>query len=245
MLLPLKSKYYLKDILPKNYIDIHNHLLPDIDDGTRTIKETNYLIAQMKSISINAVIATPHIFNGLWNNNHETIKNAYKMVTEIEYNKSFLKGYASEYMLDDSLLKKSNKEKLLTLPNNYLLFEINHSDYPLNLFEMLFELKTKNYKIILAHPERYLYLHNSIEYQKLKEHGIYFQLNLLSLTEYYGKRVQEKAVELLENDFYDFTGTDIHNMSEINQFKNIPLLIPNKKNIDCLLQKNSFFYDSM
>jgi len=240
----LKSKYYLKDILPKNYIDIHNHLLPDIDDGTRTVKETNYLIAQMKSININAAIATPHILNGLWDNNHETIKKAYKIATEIDSNKSFLKGYASEYMLDSSLLKKSNRKTLLVLPNNYLLVEISLISYPSNLFEILFDLKTKNYKIILAHPERYLYLHNSIKYKELKECGIYFQLNLISLTGYYGKKVQNKAIELLENDFYDFTGSDIHSESEINQYKEVPLIVPDKKKIIKLLEKNnSFIYN--
>lgn len=240
----LKSKYYLKDILPKNYIDIHNHLLPDIDDGTRTVKETNYLIAQMKSININAAIATPHILNGLWDNNHETIKKAYKIATEIDSNKSFLKGYASEYMLDSSLLKKSNRKTLLVLPNNYLLVEISLISYPSNLFEILFDLKTKNYKIILAHPERYLYLHNSIKYKELKECGIYFQLNLISLTGYYGKKVQNKAIELLENDFYDFTGSDIHSESEINQYKEVPLIVPDLKKIIKLLQKNnSFIYN--
>ena len=241
----LKSKYYLKDILPKNYIDIHNHLLPDIDDGTRTVKETNYLIAQMKSININAAIATPHILNGLWDNNHETIKKAYKIATEIDSNKSFLKGYASEYMLDSSLLKKSNRKTLLVLPNNYLLVEISLISYPSNLFEILFDLKTKNYKIILAHPERYLYLHNSIKYKELKECGIYFQLNLISLTGYYGKKVQNKAIELLENDFYDFTGSDIHSESEINQYKEVPLIVPDKKKIIKLLEKNnSFIYNT-
>lgn len=240
----LKSKYYLKDILPKNYIDIHNHLLPDIDDGTRTVKETNYLIAQMKSININAAIATPHILNGLWDNNHETIKKAYKIATEIDSNKSFLKGYASEYMLDSSLLKKSNRKTLLVLPNNYLLVEISLISYPSNLFEILFDLKTKNYKIILAHPERYLYLHNFIKYKELKECGIYFQLNLISLTGYYGKKVQNKAIELLENDFYDFTGSDIHSESEINQYKEVPLIVPDLKKIIKLLQKNnSFIYN--
>ncbi|MEO8255076.1 MAG: CpsB/CapC family capsule biosynthesis tyrosine phosphatase, partial [Flavobacterium sp.] len=56
-----KSKKYLKEILPENYVDIHNHLLPGIDDGAKTTKETAYLIAQMKSLNISTAIATPHI----------------------------------------------------------------------------------------------------------------------------------------------------------------------------------------
>lgn len=242
MLSLFKRKYYLKDILPENYIDIHNHVLAGIDDGAKTADETNTLISQMKLLNISGAYATPHTFQGLWNNTTSSIKKAYEIATETDCNQSFLKGYASEYMLDDSIIEKSNEQKLLVLPKNYLLIEINLYNNPLNLYEMLFELKTKNYIIILAHPERYLYLHNSLcKFQKLKQYGIYFQLNLLSLTGYYGKTIQKKAIDLLENDLYDFTGSDIHSEAEINQFKKTPLQIPNKTKMDELLRKNSLF----
>ena len=242
MLSLLKTKYYLKDLLPENYIDIHNHLLPGIDDGAKTIEETNYLITQMKSINIVAAIATPHTFNGLWDNTPTSIKNSYKIVIENNQNKSFLKGYASEYMLDVKLIEKMKTEPLLCLSENYILIEFHLFNYPINLYEMLFELKLQNYKIVIAHPERYLYLHNSInKYKKLKDFGVYYQLNLLSLTGYYGKTIQKKAIELLENDLYDFTGSDIHSEAEINQFKKIPLRIPNKTKMDELLRKNNLF----
>lgn len=61
---------------------------------------------------------------------------------------------------------------------------------------------------------------------------------------HYGKKVQNKAIELLENDFYDFTGSDIHSESEINQYKEVPLIVPDLKKIIKLLQKNnSFIYN--
>ncbi|MEO8255047.1 MAG: CpsB/CapC family capsule biosynthesis tyrosine phosphatase, partial [Flavobacterium sp.] len=154
----------------------------------------------------------------------------------------FLKGYAGEYMLDNSLIEKNNHEILLTLPKNYLLTELNLFNNPLNLYEMLFELKSKNYNIIIAHPERYLYFHNSInKYTKLKKYGVSFQLNLLSLTGYYGKNVKKVAIELFENDLYDFTGSDIHSENEINQFKKVPILITDKNKMEKLLHHNNIF----
>ena len=87
-----------------------------------------------------------------------------------------------------------------------------------------------------------MYLHNSIKkYEKLKEFGVFFQLNLLSLTGYYGKIIQKKALELLDSDLYDFTGSDIHSKTEINQFKTVKLQIPNKKKMEHLLLNNSIF----
>lgn len=238
-----KSKFYLQEILPDGYIDIHNHLLAGIDDGAKTPDETSYLITQMKALGIHAAIATPHTFSGIWNNTSESIKEAYEIALKNDNNKMFLRGHASEYMLDDTLIEKSNHEKLLCLTHNYLLIEFNLFYNPLNLYEMLFELKSKNYNIIIAHPERYLYLHNSIsKYQKLKQSGVYFQLNLLSLTGYYGKSIQRQALELLNNDLYDFTGSDIHSETEINQFKTVPLKIPDKKKIERLLENNTLFF---
>mgnify|MGYP003604582483 CR=1 FL=1 len=238
----IKTKHYLKDLLPENYIDIHNHLLPGIDDGAKTIQETTELIAAMKELNIHKGIATPHTFNSKWNNTSQTIKTAFRIATKEKANKEFLKNYASEYMLDSSLMAKMKEEELLCLHDNFLLLEFPMLSNPFNLYEMLFEIKIKNYKIILAHPERYLYLHNSmVKYEKLKEFGVFFQLNLLSLTGYYGKIIQKKALELLENDLYDFTGSDIHSKTEINQFQTAKLQIPNKKKMEHLLLKNSIF----
>lgn len=238
----IKTKKYLKDLLPENYIDIHNHLLPGIDDGAETIQDTTELIAAMKELNIHKSIATPHTFNLKWNNTSQIIKTAFEDAVKKEANKAFLKNYASEYMLDSFLIAKMKEEELLCIHDNFLLLEFPMLSSPFNLYEMLFEIKIKNYKIILAHPERYLYLHNSIaKYEKLKEFGIFFQLNLLSLTGYYGKMIQKKALELLENDLYDFTGSDIHSKTEINQFETVKLQIPNKKKMKHLLLNNSIF----
>jgi len=68
----------------------------------------------------------------------------------------------------------------------------------LQLYDILFDLQVAGYKPILAHPERYSYYHNNIdEYQKLKNAGCSFQLNLLSTVGYYGADVAKAAEKLL------------------------------------------------
>lgn len=242
MLSLFKSRYYYKDIFPNNYIDIHNHLLPGIDDGAKTIHDTNRLVAQMKAINIAGAIATPHTLTGYWNNSASSIKNAYHMATATDSNRSFLKGYASEYMLDASLIERIKKEPLLCIYEDYIVVELHPFVSPLNLYEMLFELKLQNYKIIIAHPERYLYFHNSPnKYKQLKDYGIHFQLNLLSLIGYYGKTIQKTAEQLLDNDLYDFSGTDIHHQKHIQYFHKQPIRYSNKKKLVALLQNNLVF----
>lgn len=237
-----KSKYFLKDIMPNDYIDIHNHLLPGIDDGAKTIEETTLLIERMRGLNINSAIVTPHTFSKHWDNTPTSIKTAFEIASVPEVNKSFLKRCASEYMLDISLIERVKQEPLLCIHANYVLVEFPLFSRPMNLYDMLFEIKIRDYKIIIAHPERYLYFHNSMrKYEKLKEYGVYFQLNLLALTGYYGKDVQKIAERLLENDLYDFTGTDIHNEGHIQQFTSNPILLSKKNKISDLLQKNGIF----
>jgi tyrosine-protein phosphatase YwqE len=228
--------------MPENYIDIHNHLLAGIDDGAKTREDTISLISGMQDLNITGAIPTPHTFHGLWNNTTSTIKKAYDTAIETDPNRTFLNGYASEYLLDATLIDQIKREPLLCIKDNYVLVELPFFNNPLNLYEMLFELKMKNYKIILAHPERYRYFHKDTKkFNKLKESGVYFQLNLLSLTGYYGKEIQKIAEQLLENELYDFTGTDIHNERHIEELKTNPIPFPNKNKIGDLLEKNSVF----
>jgi tyrosine-protein phosphatase YwqE len=237
-----KTRYYLKDIVPNNYIDIHNHLLPGIDDGAKSEEETYELISGLEALNISSAIATPHTFQNQWNNSPESIQFAFDTLDESNSKKSFLIGYASEYMLDKFLMERVKKETLLCLKDNYILVELPLFNYPSGMYEMLFELKIKDYKIIIAHPERYTYFHNNIKkFKKLKEFGVYFQLNLLSLIGFYGKEIQKIAEVLLENDLYDFTGTDIHNKRHINELLNKSISFSDKGKIIKLLEENIFF----
>jgi len=113
---------------------------------------------------------------------------------------------------------------------------------PLNLYEMLFELQLLNYKLILAHPERYLYLCNDLtELKKIKSYGVFFQLNLLALTGYYGNTITKNAVNLLDNNLYDFTGTDIHNEQQVTNLYHSNIKYSNQKKLIQLMEKNSIF----
>ncbi len=238
----LKSKPLLKELLPSNYIDIHNHLLPGIDDGAASINETNALITGMKELGISKAIATPHTFLGRWDNTTQDIQAAFESLSKESIDNNFIVRCASEYMLDPALIARATTEPLLCLKDNYLLVELNLFTCPMNLYELLFELKIKDYRIIIAHPERYLYFHNDIKkFEKLKDFGVDFQMNLLSLTGYYSKSILQCTKQLLDNDFYDCTGTDIHHTQHIERLKNTALEYVNRNKLIDLLENNNRF----
>ena len=89
-----------------------------------------------------------------------------------------------------------------------------------DVFEIIFNLKLKGFNLILAHPERYFYLHNSFEkYSKLRDAGCEFQINLFSLVGGYGSRVTEISEKLIRKNYIDYVATDLHNKKQIANFK--------------------------
>ena len=235
----------LNEFFPKGFIDIHSHLLPGIDDGAKDLNTSIELIQKMASYGIQDFITTPHILGDVYPNTPEIIKRQLQLVKE-ELKKRAMHNIsitaAAEYMMDEhfSVLLKEDKA-LLTLKDNLVLVEMSYFSPPNNLFDILFQLGLKGYKPVLAHPERYVSYHNNFRiFQKLKNAGCLFQLNLLSLTENYGKGVQKTAENLLKENLYDFVGTDTHHLQHLELLQKIATK-KNAKALAPLLQHNAAF----
>lgn len=225
-----------QEIFHDGFNDIHSHLLPGIDDGAKSMKESIELIKLFRSIGIKNITTTPHILGEVWPNTPELINSKLALVKD-ELAKQNITDInlqiAAEYMVDENFMELLKDKKLLSVKDNFILIEFSYINHPENILEILFEIQTQGYKPILAHPERYNYYHNKFNmYEKLKLSGCYFQLNLLSLTNYYGNNVQKIATRLLENNMIDFLGTDVHHKNHFNALsklgtkKNIELLRP-------------------
>lgn len=238
------KKIPLNEFFPEGFIDIHSHLLPGIDDGAKDLNDSIELIQKMYSYGIKNFITTPHILGDLYPNTPQIIKKKLKLVQD-ELKKRGINDIkinaAAEYMMDEKFLTMiHNDEELLTLKNNLVLVEMSYFSPPNNLFDILFQMQLKGYKPILAHPERYSTYHNNFKiYTKLKNAGCLFQLNLLSLTDNYGKDVQRTTEKLLKENFYDFVGTDVHNENHINFLKKISTK-KNLKYLEKVLLNNIF-----
>lgn len=191
-------------------VDMHSHLLPGIDDGSKDIVESVSYIKSLTELGFSKLICTPHVFSELYPNTPEIILPVLGNVVEALVSTSIdVKiDVAAEYMIDETFNVKAEH---LCLPNKHLLIEMSYLSEAPNIEQVIFDLQIKGYNIILAHPERYNFYHKNLDrYQRLKDMGCLFQLNLLSVLGYYGKDVKSVTEYLLEKRLYDFGGTDLH-----------------------------------
>ena len=206
--------------------DIHNHLLPAIDDGSKSVGMSLKMLEKYNALGITSVIPTPHVYQELYPNTPTTIKSAFEILTEktskIESPK--VNAYAAEYMIDEVFMKnlQTNMPALL-LNNEYILVEITFFSETTRLVEAGFTLLQNNITPILAHPERYHSIPTIKEYKELKYKGFYLQLNALSLMGHYGPEVKQKAEKLLKEGLYDFVATDAHNPQHLKTLQNLSL----------------------
>jgi len=204
-------------------VDMHSHILPGIDDGAPDLETSMALIRGLQEMGYHRLIATPHIYKELYPNTIETIQNALSLVhTAIhDAGMDMQVDAAAEYFLDDHFEWLLAQDQLLTLPNRHILIEMSFMAPYSKLHEIVFQLCTKGYQPILAHPERYLYYANDLEqFEQIRHYGCKLQVNLLSLSGYYGKPIQKLGHQLLQQQWVDFLGTDVHHQRHQEHLKN-------------------------
>ena len=207
-------------------LDFHNHILPGIDDGAPDPETSLRLLRGLKNLGFEQVKGSPHTIADTHPNTPETIKAAFETLNEYLDTQAYprVSGFASEYMMDDIFLANlRDKKPLLCVKDKFVLVELSYAQKPEHLEGYSFQLQIDGYIPILAHPERYGYYHKNAEsnYDYLKDLGFDFQLNLLSLTPYYGKDVQKVAQDLLDQGYYDYACTDLHHdrhLEALNSF---------------------------
>lgn len=236
-----KKKKTLKEIIPQGFVDIHSHIIYGLDDGAKSLNETKELISSLESFGFEQFIATPHTTPLVWENTKKGIEEQYEKVKEELRISDQKLRVASEYLMDDSFLKRLQTERLLTLKDNYVLVEMSYINPPIQLYEIIMELISQGYQPILAHPERYNFYKNDYEsFKRLKKAGCLFQMNLLSSTGYYGSGITEIADYLLKEKMYDFVGSDVHHQKHIQSFHS-EIQLKNIEELEQVIDKNKIF----
>ena len=206
--------------------DIHNHLLPAIDDGSKSVGMSLKMLEKFDALGFTSVIPTPHVYQELYPNTPTTIKNAFDELTaktsKIESPK--VSSYGAEYMIDEVFMKNLQTcMPSLLLKDEYILVEITFFSETTILVEAGFTLLQNNITPILAHPERYHSIPTIKEYKELKNKGFLMQLNALALLGHYGPEVKQKAEKLLQEGLYDFVATDAHYPQHLKSLENLSL----------------------
>ena len=193
--------------------DIHSHFIAGIDDGSPDMETTLNLIKEMQKLGFSKVITTPHVMSDFYKNSSETILKGLEAVrSQLKVQNINMEiAAAAEYYIDYDFEQKIGNEKFLTFGTNYILVELSFVEAPKNLFDIIFKLQLENYKVVLAHPERYHYFQMK-DYEELVNRGVLLQINWLSLIGYYSPQIQNKTQDLIAQNMVSFLGTDCHNV---------------------------------
>jgi tyrosine-protein phosphatase YwqE len=199
---------------------MHNHVLPGIDDGSPDVATSLEFLKRYHELGFTKVVASPHIRFPQFENNNEKIREAYNRLENAPGRRAIPVElvYSAEYYLDEHFLELLNNDLLLPFAGNYVLTELSlgHRSF-LDMDQLATRLFEKNLRPILAHPERYLYWSKSPDvFHKLKSKGWLLQINLMSLSGYYGKPEQKMANYLLDEDLVDLVGTDAHKVKHFD-----------------------------
>ncbi len=202
-------------------VDMHNHILPGIDDGASSVQDSLILMQELKKLGFSKIIPTPHIIDTIYPNSQHTINNSYlNLTTNLDFDKLNLPeivSFSAEYYLDSSFTHLRKNNQLIHFGDKNILIEMSYLNISQNVEEEIFQLQLLGFQPILAHPERYNYLQNNMNYiQKLVGMGCHLQLNLLSLVNHYGKNIRKTAKYLLDHKLYHWAGTDVHNLKHIH-----------------------------
>lgn len=220
--------------------DIHSHLIPSIDDGAPDMEASITMIKKFSELGYQKIITTPHVMCDYYKNTPEIILNGLDEVrNEIAKQGIDIEIFAAaEYNLDDGLDELISQKKILTMGDNYVLFELPFMSEPPNFQEIVFKFQTSGYKPILAHPERYTYWHNDFEkYDELRAKGVMLQMNLLSLIGHYSPQTKKIAERMVEANFVDAVGTDCHRIEHLSMLEDHLHL----KHIHMLAEKSDLF----
>ena len=214
--------------------DMHSHLLPGLDDGAETVEHSLDLLRALRELGYRKLIMTPHIMGDFYKNTPEGIRTALQQLRKAAAEAGLGDvelDCAAEYYLDEFLGRKlADGTEMLTFGGDkrYLLFETSYMNEPLNLFEIIFELKAQGYTPVLAHPERYTYFYGRLaEVEALRrDHGVLLQVNLNSLAGYYSPAAKKVAEQLIDGGLVDFVGTDTHHLRHTDTLLRRTLPLP-------------------
>lgn len=212
-------------------IDMHNHLLPGIDDGSPDVDTSLRLMQGMMDVGYDCFYCTPHVLGEVHPNTPATIGLAFQKLQEAVVEKGYQvsMGYSAEYMTDYEVENIINSGNLVTLPGRHVLIEMSYAVESPNIKDVIFLLQTKGYSPILAHPERYPYYFSRFNaYESFLDAGADLQINILSLSGYYGNDTKKIAEKLLDADFITWVGTDLHHdrhLAALKQLASSPKIV--------------------
>ena len=205
-------------------IDFHTHIIPNIDDGSRSIEETFNLIQEAKEVGFDGIILTSHYIENYYETDVPERDIWVKAISDNLKQKGIDTNLylANEIYLSDNMMKLLIEGKASTINNSsYVLFEMPLNAEPMNLYDVIYSLQENKLIPVLAHPERYSFVQKEPELiTDLIQKGVLMQANYGSILGQYGEKAQIIVKKFFESNMIHFLGSDVHRQKTI--YKRIP-----------------------
>lgn len=195
-------------------IDIHCHILPEVDDGSRSLKESIEMALIAKEQGITKIVNTSHYHPDFrYKKGAELLKELNDFNNVLKENRIDIEVViGNEIYYTKDLIKQIDDLDFYTLNNSrYILIELPPTNFPSDLCNIVYELKEKNYVPVFAHVERYREVQENPEliYDVINA-GAIIQINSHSILGKSGKELQRTCNTLISRNMVHVVGTDAH-----------------------------------
>ncbi|GGF22568.1 tyrosine protein phosphatase [Halobacillus andaensis] len=200
-------------------IDIHSHILPEVDDGAQTIEESIEIAEAALAEGIDSIVATPHHLNGEHTNHKEDIIKRVKKLNQafkrrdihvkvIPGQQTRIYGEMGEDLLNNEMLTINDNKK-------YVLLDLPKDHVPHYTTNLIFSMQLEGYRPIIAHPERHPEIQQNPQLlYTLVKNGAYTQVTAASLCGKYGRAVKKLSMQLIEANLVHVIASDVHEVTK-------------------------------
>ena len=198
-------------------IDIHNHVLVGVDDGPANEEEAIALVKQAHEQGITTIVVTPHHLHTRYDNTFHAVQSGIDRLNSIkeisELNIQLLPGH--EIRITEKILEEIENQNIKGINDSkYLLIELPSNEVPHYTKKLLFELQTKGFVPIIAHPERNKAIAKDINIlYELVNNGALSQITASSLTGEVGKYIQKLSIQMIEHHLVQLIASDAHHVN--------------------------------
>lgn len=213
----------------RGFVDLHCHWVAAIDDGARTTDESLEMLRGLHQAGFDAVMATPHMRPGMFDNDRAALERAFAAMTPVLTDAGGLPTVhlASEHFFDDVVFGRLVRGEAVPYPRldgaatggarRPVLIEFGPTAFPLRVQHRLFDLRRAGLAVVLAHPERYEPVwRDDACLDPILDAGANLLLDVCSLVGKYGKAPQRAAEKLLEEDAYEAACSDAHKPRDVD-----------------------------
>ena len=222
-------------------IDFHNHILPGVDDGAKTMQESIEMLKYAESQGITDVVNTVHFQHPRMldkNTNFKYISSVKNdLIQELDKNQIKINIHlGAEVFFNFNLLEISDNPIVTFCNGNYMLIEFQPLMFPKGFEKHLYDLKLSGVTPIIAHPERYKPIQENYKIlEGLINSGCLMQVDAGSILGHFGKKCKYVSEQIIRKNMVHIIGSDAHGSGRRNFcLKEVIDLLTKKINSDTL-----------